>query len=61
MPDYPTAAAMDSPHLRIQFALAVVQGYIAKNGMPGSPEKFVQDTWALADLLAVAQSPKKKP
>jgi hypothetical protein len=59
MPDYPNAAAMDSPHLRIHFALAIVQGYIAKNSMPGSPEKFVQDVWALADRLAVAQSPKK--
>jgi hypothetical protein len=61
MPDYPTAAAMDSPHLRIQFALAIVQGYVAKNSMPGNPEKFVQDVWALADQLAAAQSAKKKP
>ena len=61
MPDYPTSASMDSLHLRDQFALAIVQGYIAKNSMPGNPQKFVQDVWALADQLAVTQSPKKKP
>jgi hypothetical protein len=55
------AAAEDRVH-RESFALAIVQGYIAKNGMPGDPESFVHDVWALADrLLAARLAPKKQP
>jgi hypothetical protein len=55
------AAADDRVH-RETFALAIVQGYIAKNGMPGEPDKFVQDVWALADrIIAARLAPKKQP
>ena len=61
MTDYPTSGAMDSPRLRAEFALAIVQGYIAKNSMPGNSEDFVRDVWALADQLAAAQSRRPRP
>jgi|GEM_PF-510490 hypothetical protein len=55
------AAADDRAH-REAFALAIVQGYIAKNGMPGEPDMFVQDVWALADrIIAARLAPKKQP
>ena len=54
------AAADDRVH-REAFALAIVQGYNAKNGMPGDAEKFVQEVWALADRIIAARiAPKKQ-
>jgi hypothetical protein len=54
-------AANDRVH-REAFALAIVQGYIAKNSLPADAERFVQDVWALADRIVAARSaPKKQP
>jgi hypothetical protein len=53
------AAADDRAH-RESFALAIVQGYIAKNSMPADPDRFVEDVWALADRIVAARSAPKK-
>ena len=49
---------------REAFAVAIVQGYVSRNSMPGvqNREQFLETVWELADqLIAAASKPKKKP
>jgi hypothetical protein len=57
-------AGMDYQARREAFALAIVQGYVSRNSMPGvqNREQFLDGVWELADqLIAAASKPKTKP
>jgi len=60
----PMEPPVDHQVRRDAFALAIVQGYISRNSMPGvqSREQFLEGVWELADeLIAAASKVKKKP
>lgn len=61
MTSYTTSATMDSSHLRDLFALAIAQGYLAKNSMPGTQnrELFLKNVWELAEQLVAARPAPK--
>ena len=57
-------SGMDYQARREAFAVAIVQGYVSRNSMPGvqSRDQFLDGVWELADqLIAAASKPKKKP
>lgn len=59
--NYPTFSVVDSAQLRDAFALAITQGYLAKNSIPATDnrDQFVEKVWSLADELVAARTKSK--